>query len=149
MSSTLDTQTAIEDSSLAGQVLDSPRVGVRLSWVSLFASTSTWICCALPILLVTIGAGATLAGITRQFPLLTTLGAHKNWMFVISGVLLAAAAGLAWRSRQRCPADPVLAQQCQRLQRWNKGILWISAIVWLIGSVAAFLALPVRMYLDQ
>ncbi len=149
MSSTLDTQTAIEDSSLAGQVLDNPRVGVRLSWVSLFASTSTWICCALPILLVTVGAGATLAGITRQIPFLTTLGAHKNWMFVISGVLLAAAARFAWRSGQRCPADPVLAQQCQRVQRWNKGILWISAIVWLIGLIAAYLALPVRIYLDQ
>ena len=149
MSSTLDTQTAIGDSSLAGQVLDSPRVGVRLSWVSLFASTSTWICCALPILLVTMGAGGTLAGMTKLFPFLTTLGAHTDWMFVISGIALAAAAGLAWRSGQRCPADPVLAQQCQRLQRWNKGILWISAIVWLIGSIAAFLALHVRMYLDQ
>ncbi len=149
MSSTLDTQTAIEDSSLAGQVLDNPRVGMRLSWVSLFASTSTWICCALPILLVTLGAGATLAGITRQIPFLTTLGAHKNWMFVISGVLLATAARFAWRSGQRCPADPVLAQQCQRVQRWNKRILWVSMIVWAIGFAAAYLALPVRMYFDQ
>ena len=149
MTSTVDTQTAIDDSSLAGRVLENPRMGEGLGWVSLFASTSTWICCALPILMVTVGAGATLAGITKQFPLLTVLGAHKNWMFTISGILLTTAAGVTWRPGQHCPTDPVLAQQCQRVRRWNKRILWISVIVWLIGFVAAYLALPVRMYLDQ
>ncbi len=139
----------MDDSSFVRPVWESPHMGAGLGWVSLFASTSTWICCALPILLVTVGAGAILAGITSQFPVLIVLGAHKNWMFTISGVLLAAAAGLTWRSGQHCPTDPLLAQQCQRVQRWNKGILWISAIVWLIGLIAAYLALPVRMYLDQ
>ncbi len=139
----------MDDSSFAGSVWESPRMGARLGWVSLFASTSTWICCALPILLVTVGAGAILAGFTSQFPVLIVLGAHKNWMFTISGVLLAAAAGLTWRLGQHCPTDPLLAQQCQRVQRWNKRILWVSVIVWLFGFVAAYLALPVRMYLDQ
>jgi hypothetical protein len=95
------------------------------------------------------GAGAILAGITSQFPVLIVLGAHKNWMFAISGVLLAAAAGLTWRSGQHCPTDPLLAQQCQRMQRWNKRILWVSVIVWFFGFIAAYLALPVKMYLDQ
>jgi len=95
------------------------------------------------------GAGAVLAGITGQFPVLIVLGAHKNWMFAISGVLLATAAGLTWRSGQHCPTDPLLAQQCQQMQRWNKRILWVSVIVWFFGFLAAYLALPVRMYLDQ
>ena len=142
-------QIEMDDSSFAEQVLESPRVGAGLGWVSLVASTSTWICCALPILLVTVGAGATLAGITRQIPILAVLGLHKGWMFAISGLLLAIAAGLTWRSAQHCPADPVLAQQCQRTQRWNKRVLWVSMVVWLIGFVAAYLALPVRMYFDQ
>ena len=149
MNSIVETETAMDDSSLAGQVWENPRMERGLGWVSLFASASTWICCALPILLVTVGAGAILAGIINQFPLLTVLGAHKNWMFAISGVLLAAAAGLTWRSGQHCPADPVLARQCQRVRRWNKRVLWVSVIVWFMGFVAAYLALPVRMYLDQ
>ena len=139
----------MDESSFAGPVWESPRMGAGLGWASLFASASTWICCALPILLVTMGAGAMLAGITSQFPVLIVLGAHKNWMFAISGVLLAAAAGLTWRSGKHCPTDPLLAQQCQRMQRWNKRILWVSVIVWFFGFVAAYLALPVRMYLDQ
>ncbi len=149
MRPTLETRTAMDDSSFAGQVLENPRMGAGLGWISLFASVSTWICCALPILLVTVGAGATLAGITNQFPFLTVLGVYKNWMFAISGVLLAAAAGLTWRSGRHCPTDPILAQQCQQMQRWNKRTLWVSVIVWSVGFVAAYLALPVRMYLDQ
>ena len=149
MRSTLDTQAATDGSSFADQMLESPRFGAGLGWISLFASTSTWICCALPILLVTLGAGATVAGITKQFPLLIELGMQKNWMFTISGVLLAAAAGLTWRSGRHCPTDPLLARQCQRIQRWNKRVLWVSMIVWFLGFVAAYLALPVRVYLDQ
>ncbi len=34
------------------------------------------------------------------------------------------------------------------LRRWYKRILWVSMIVWLIGFIAAYSALPVRMYLD-
>ena len=139
----------MDGSSFAGPIWESPRMRAGLGWVSLFASTSTWICCALPILLVTLGAGAILAGITSQFPVLIVLGAHKDWMFTISGVLLAAAAGLTWRSGQHCPTDPLLAQQCQRMQRWNKRILWVSVIVWSFGFVAAYLALPVRIHFDQ
>ncbi len=149
MNSIMETQTAVDDASLAGQVWGNPRMERGLGWVSLFASASTWICCALPIFLVTMGAGAILAGITNQFPLLTALIAHKNWMFAISAVLLLAAAGLTWRSGRHCPADPVLARQCQRVRRWNKRVLWVSVIVWFIGFVAAYLALPVRIYLDQ
>jgi hypothetical protein len=147
--SILEIYATMSDSPLADQELANPRMGMRLGWVSLLASTSTWICCALPILLVTMGAGATLASITRRIPLLTDLGIYKNWMFAISGILLVTAAGLTWRSGLHCPTDPVLAQQCERVRRWNKIILWVSMIVWSIGFLAAYLALPVAMYLDQ
>ena len=47
MSSIVETDTAVDDSSLAGQVWENPRMERGLGWVSLFASVSTWICCAL------------------------------------------------------------------------------------------------------
>jgi len=139
----------MEDSSFRGSVWENPVLGSGLGWASLFASASTWICCALPVVLVTMGAGAIVAGITSQFPVLIVLAAHKHWMFTISAVLLAAAAGLSWHSGQHCPTDPLLAQRCQQLRRWNKRILSVSMIVWSIGFVAAYLALPLQMYLDQ
>ena len=44
------------------------RKDLLLPLTSLFTSFSTLICCALPALLVSIGAGATLAGIISNFP---------------------------------------------------------------------------------
>ena len=37
------------------------RIGTRLTWFSIFTSASTLLCCALPALLVALGAGAALA----------------------------------------------------------------------------------------
>ncbi len=59
-----------------------------LSWLTLFASGGTLICCALPIILVTLGLGATVAAFTSSFPLLVTIAQHKAWVFTGSGALL-------------------------------------------------------------
>ena len=46
--------------------------------LSLFASTSTLLCCALPALLITVGAGAVMAGLTATFPGIMWLSANKG-----------------------------------------------------------------------
>ncbi len=121
-----------------------PRKTLGLSWLTLFASSGTLICCALPIILVTLGMGAAVASLTSSFPILITLSQHKIWVFAISGILLAIAFWLTYRSAQSCPTDPELARVCEQTQRWNRRILWASIIIWSIGFSAAFLALPVR-----
>ncbi len=119
-----------------------------LTWFALFASTGTLVCCALPIMLVTVGLGATVAAMTRQFPLLVTLSEYKLWVFAFSGAMLALSAWLMYRPGRRCPSDPRKARMCARMQRWNLRVLWVSAIIWGIGFIAAFLALPIRQLLD-
>src|ERR1700736_2365718 len=52
-----------------------------LSYLSLFASFGTWLCCALPSLLVLLGLGATVASFLSAVPWLVTLSHHKNWVF--------------------------------------------------------------------
>ena len=56
---------------------------------SLFASTSTLLCCALPTLLVTLGLGAVVAGVLSGLPWLVTLSLHKEWVFLGAGVMIA------------------------------------------------------------
>ena len=41
-----------------------------LAWLALFASTGTLICCALPIVFVMLGLGATVAAISLSVPFL-------------------------------------------------------------------------------
>lgn len=113
--------------------------------LSLFTSTSTLICCALPALFVTLGAGAALAGMVSTFPFLVTLTEHKVLVFSIAGVLLTVSALLQYRARHApCPIDPVLAKQCDRLRRMSIYITVFSAAVYLIGFFFAFIA--VRLF---
>src|SRR5438874_11210764 len=86
--------------------------GTLLSYLSLFTSFGTLLCCALPSLLVLVGLGATVASFLSAVPWLVTLSRHKNWVFAMSGALIAANFAytyiLAPRLRlenQACPAD--------------------------------------------
>ncbi len=122
----------------------SSRRHLGLGWLTLFASSGTLICCALPIILVTLGMGATVASLTSAFPLLITLSLHKTWVFSLSAALLLLSLWLLYRPGRHCPSDPQLAERCQQAQTWNRRIVWFSIVLWSIGFFAAYLALPLR-----
>ena len=120
-----------------------------LSWLTLFASTGTLICCALPILLVTLGLGATVAALTSAFPFLIVLSQHKVWVFVLSGAMLAGVGWLLFRYPRACPADPKLEAVCARAHAWNRGIYWVSVGIWSAGFFFAYLALPLQVWFES
>jgi len=124
------------------------RTGTGLSWLTLFVSTGTLFCCALPILLVSLGFGVTVAAITSSFPVLIILSENKIWIFIISGSLLAASAWLIWRTRWKCPVDSSAALQCQRSKTWNRRLWFIATVIWSIGFIASYIALPVMQWLE-
>lgn len=124
-----------------------PRTG--LSWLALLTSLGTLICCALPIVLVTLGLGAAVVALTSTLPFLITLSQHKVWVFAVSGVLLAASAWLTWGPRgRRCPADPTRAAACIRAKQWNRRILAVSITIWVVGAFAAFALYPLARWWD-
>jgi len=118
-----------------------------VTYFTLLTTTSTLLCCALPIILVTFGLGATVASMTSAFPFLITLSLYKVWFFAFSGAMLALSGWLMYRPGRSCPTDPELAAKCNSVHKWNKRIYWISIVIWLIGFFAAFLALPLRIRL--
>ncbi len=124
-----------------------PRSPLSVSLLALFASSGTLICCALPITLVTLGMGATVASLTSAFPLLITLSEHKAWVFAVSALFLVLGGVALYRPGRACPADPALAAACERSQRWGRRIWWLSVALFAIGFFAAFLALPLRLWL--
>ncbi len=129
-----------------GNSIDTKQTG--LTWLTLFTATGTLLCCALPITLVTLGMGATVAALTSNFPLLITLSQHKIWIFLISAALLTISGWLMYRPGRTCPADPQLNQFCKRTQVWNRRVYWASLVIWGSGFFAAYLALPLRLWLD-
>lgn len=116
---------------------------VQYSWLILFTSMGTLLCCALPILLVTLGMGAVVASTVTALPWLVPLTANKIWVFAGSGVLLAFSGWLMYRSGRACPTDPEMAKLCERTQVWNRRVYWASVAIWCIGIFFAYLYLPI------
>ena len=107
--------------------------------LSLLTSAGTLVCCALPALLVTIGAGTVLAGIVGTAPWLIALSKYKIWTFGISGAMLLIAGVALWKSRNApCPIDPAQAMACARLRKTSSWIYLLSVLLWCVGFFFAF-----------
>jgi mercuric ion transport protein len=122
---------------------------VSLTWLTLFTSTGTLVCCAIPIILVTLGMGATVASMVSFLPFLTTLSEYKLWVFLISGVLLILSAWMLYRPNHHCPTEPAIGELCKKTNVWNRRVYWSSVIIWCIGFFAAFLILPLQIWLES
>jgi hypothetical protein len=109
--------------------------------LALFGSSTTLICCALPALLVSIGMGAAVAGLVSAVPQITLLAAHKNYVFAISGLILALAGFATWAARNDpCPVDKQAALACRRMRAASVWLLGLACAAWFVGAFFAFFA---------
>ena len=115
------------------------------SWLALImvlTTSTTLICCTLPIILIVLGLGSTLTAITLHFSGWIAFSENKFWLFLLSGLLILATHWTIYRQGRVCPADPLLAKRCDRLMKWNRLLLKIAVCFWLIGFVSAYLLAP-------
>ena len=112
---------------------------VGVAFGTLLASSTTLVCCVLPAVLVSVGAGSVLVGLVSAFPQLVWLSQHKAAVFGSAAVLLAASGVMLWRARRMpCPADPAAARSCTRLRRLSAWLYGVSAIAFCVGATFAF-----------
>jgi hypothetical protein len=113
----------------------------HLSLLSLFSSGGTLICCALPALLVSLGAGAVMASVVSSVPQIVWFSEHKLGVFIFAGVMLSISGFLQWKARSLpCPSDKALAELCNRTRANSLRIYIFSVCVFLIGGFMAFVA---------
>jgi mercuric ion transport protein len=125
-----------------------------LSYLSLFTSLGTLLCCALPSLLVLVGLGATVASALSAVPWLVTLSHHKHWVFLVAGLLIfgnfvyiyAIAPKLQLGTAACDPDDPAA---CQSASRVSRIVLWCSAVLYLVGCFSAYALGPLLFYFDS
>lgn len=127
----------------------SPRAQGLWSYLSLFSSLGTLLCCALPSLLVLFGLGATVAAGLAAAPWLVSLSRHKSWVFLAAGLLI----GLnfvyvyRWAPRLKAagaacdPGGPATA--CADASRFTRWMLWTAAVIYLVGFSTAFILAPI------
>lgn len=109
------------------------------SVASLFATSGTLVCCAIPALLVALGAGAALSSLVSVFPQVVWLSEHKLGLFVFAGLMMIASGVLQWRNRTApCPTDPALRQACLHTRKVSAVVYGVSVAFYCIGGWAAF-----------
>ena len=109
--------------------------------VALLSSFGTLLCCAIPALLVSLGAGAALASIVSTVPQLVWISEHKIPLFIFAGLmLLVSGVSAYWNRNAPCPVDPVQARSCRRMRRASACVFLISLAIYATGFYFAFLA---------
>ncbi len=119
--------------------MDAHRRNVGVAFGTLLASSATLICCVLPAVLVSLGAGATLVGLVSAFPQLVWLSGHKAWVFGGAATLLLGSGALLWHARSLpCPVDPAAARSCTRLRRMSASVYLFAVLMFTVGAIFAF-----------
>ncbi len=99
-------------------------------------------CCALPILLVTLGMGSAVASLVSALPWLATLSEYKAFTFSATALILAYCF-LRLRQVDYCElAD-------QRRLKWQRALLLTSTGIFLVSVFAAYALLPLTLWWDN
>jgi len=111
------------------------------SVAALFATSGTLVCCAIPAVLVALGAGAALSSLVSVFPQIVWLSEHKEALFAISGAALVVSGWLQWRNRTApCPVDSRLRDACLRTRRASLRVYVASLAFYMVGGFFTFVA---------
>jgi hypothetical protein len=119
----------------------------RFMWLALATSSSTLVCCTLPALLISLGAGATLAALVSAVPELVWISKHKVLVFGGAAAMLAIGGFMQMRPAA-CPADKRLAMACARYKRISRFTYLASVGIYLTGAFFAF-GLPALLRLTH
>jgi hypothetical protein len=111
------------------------RSGLWTSVLSLCASSSTLVCCAMPALPVAIGAGAALSSVVSVFPQLVWLSEHKGSLFGLAGLAIAVSGVVQWHNRTApCPTDRAPRQACLKTRKASQRVYGFSVVICLVGA---------------
>jgi hypothetical protein len=111
------------------------------NFFSLFASTSTLICCALPAVFITLGAGASFASLLGIFPFLIVLSQYKIAISLFALVMIVIAGVVNYKTaRMPCPADPELGRACLQTRKKSQRVYFISTAIFIFASIFTYIA---------
>ncbi len=111
-----------------------------INFFSLFASSSTLICCALPAVFVLLGAGASFSSLLTFFPFLITISKYKVIISISALILILIAGYLNFKAQNLiCPTDKELGELCTHTRKKSLIIYSISVIIFLVASFFTYI----------
>lgn len=116
------------------------------SFFALFTSTGTLICCALPAAVAAFAGGAAVTSMLSTFPWEVTLSAHKEWIFLGSGLMLILSGILVYRPKGQMACSITGGEGCEVAGRFTKIMFWTSVIIFSIGAFFAYALVPMMRF---
>ncbi|KAA3616808.1 MAG: hypothetical protein D8M58_17545 [Calditrichaeota bacterium] len=120
-----------------------------VSFFTLFTSTGTLLCCALPAILAAIAGGTAVTSLISTLPWLIPLSQNKEWVFLIAGVLLLISAVFTFRPQSKLACTITGGDGCEVAGNFSKVMLYISIIIYFIGLFFAYFLTPLLRWLDS
>ena len=110
-----------------------------VNFLSLFASSSTLICCALPAMFIAWGAGATFASLITSFPFLIVLSQYKTYITIFALIMIIAAGYANYKTyHMPCPADPDLGRECLKTRRRSRVLYYFSTLIFIFATLFTY-----------
>lgn len=119
-----------------------------VSFLSLFTSTGTLLCCALPVTIAAIAGGSAVGTLVSTFPWLVPLSRHKEWIFLAAGLLILFSGILTLRPRGKVACSITGGKGCEFAGRLTKTMFWSSVAIYLIGAFFAYGLAPILRWME-
>lgn len=120
-----------------------------ISFFSLFGSSATLICCALPASIAAIAGGAAVVSLISNFPILVTISRYKVWIFAGAGLLLIFNGIMTFKPRGKIACSITGGKGCKIASKFQKFMFWFSLTIYSIGAFMAFAAVYIEIFIDN
>lgn len=114
-----------------------------VSFLSIFGSSSTLLCCALPAMLSIIAGGAAVGALVSTFPWLIPLSRYHNWIFFVAGISLLVNGIFVFRPKGKVACAITGGKGCKVAGSFSKWIFWISIVLYGVGVFFTYLYVPI------
>lgn len=118
------------------------------SFLALFTSTGTLLCCALPSAIAVVAGGAAVTSFISTFPWLVPLSRQKEWIFLASGLMIVLSGVLIYRPKGRVACTITGGKGCEVAGRFTKMMFWMSAGIFAVGVFFAYALVPLLRFLE-
>jgi len=119
-----------------------------VDFLTLFVSSGTLFCCALPAALAVLAGGAAIGAYVSLFPWVIPLSRHKVWIFIIAGLLIALNGIFSLRPKGRLACAITGGKGCEVASAFTKIMFWIATAIYLVGAFMTYGIVPLLDFLE-
>lgn len=119
-----------------------------MNFLSLFTSTGTLLCCALPAAIAAIAGGTAVISLISNFPWLIPLSRNKGWIFLAAGLMLLLSGILTLRPQGKVACTITGGEGCKVAGRFSKIMFWASVSIYVLGIFFAYAIVPILRFLE-